>query len=100
MQTEHTQGTWEVFIQPTEIGTTRTINVGSNRIATLKFMPTIEESEANAKLIAAAPELLAALQPLVNFCSIIPKETFTEVGANDFQYILNKCSEALIKATE
>jgi len=60
-----TKGQWKVFIQPSNEGSVRTINVGSKRIATLEFMPTIEESEANALLIANAPAMYAALKEWV-----------------------------------
>ena len=52
-----TKGNWEIFIQPCEKELTRTINVGSKRIATLQYTGNQNESEANANLIAAAPEL-------------------------------------------
>lgn len=59
-----TQGNWEVFIQPSNEGSVRTINVGAKRIATLSFLETIEESEANAKLISSAPAMYQCLKQL------------------------------------
>jgi hypothetical protein len=38
----------------------------SNKIHVIKKEPTLEEGQANAKLIAAAPEMLKALQELLN----------------------------------
>lgn len=60
METKFTEGKWAAKIQPDELGSVRTINVGSKRIATLSFVG-IEESEANARLIESAPELLEML---------------------------------------
>lgn len=60
----------------------------------------VESLMANAKLIAAAPELLEALIPLVNFCSAMPKDIFSQMGLNDLDYILNKSKDAIKKATE
>ena len=59
----------------------------------------VDEYVANAKLIVAAPDLLNALQLIMNFCAIIPKDTFTNVGANDFQALLNNGAAAIKKAT-
>jgi hypothetical protein len=57
-----------------------------------------EEGNANASLIAAAPELLNALQVLVNICSFVPKEVFTEMATNDFNVIIKNAKSAIQKA--
>lgn len=63
MKTTHTAGEWKKIIQPAPHGLTTTINVGSQRICEI-WHTTIDETEANAKLIAAAPDLLKAIQLL------------------------------------
>jgi hypothetical protein len=66
MTTNHTAGPWahddhEIYSEQTDHGAAIcTMNTTSAHF-------TKEEAEANARLIAAAPELLAALQKLVQF---------------------------------
>jgi len=68
-QSKHTPGPWTID------GSVRTsINAGTKHIALANFYNSVEpefnvsgeEHEANARLIAAAPELLAALDELVD----------------------------------
>lgn len=57
---QHTPGTWHAHegqIYPEETGHT---------LALIPYYSGTEEQEANARLIAAAPELLAALQNLLS----------------------------------
>jgi len=93
MKILHTQGEWTIEIQPMPHGTARTINVGSNRIATLEFMPTIEESEANAKLIAAAPILYNAAYSALQAIYAMPKSK-----QGFYQYLINDLLNAIQKA--
>lgn len=65
METKFTEGKWAAKIQPDLEGLVRTINVGSKRIATLSFVG-IEESEANARLIESAPEMLDACKTILH----------------------------------
>jgi len=60
----------------------------------------LDEQEANAKLIAQAPELLEALQSIIDFCVVIPRDTFTREGQVNFQKLLNKAASIIEKATE
>lgn len=99
MESKHTKGNWEIFIQPCEKELTRTINVGTKRIATLNYMGTQDESKANAKLIASAPELLAALIPLYTFCDCTPEGIFADAIYKDLQHLVKAAKEAINKAT-
>ena len=91
MITAHTPGPWTV---EKDIGSTSsrvTFRIGGNIQAAISSeqgiattnapaLMSVEEAEANARLIAAAPELLAALQTLVN--SLCPYDTDPECWAN------------------
>lgn len=63
--TKHTQGPWEAFSLGNFIGVTgKKSDIAYTRLKeiTLDNARSIDEDEANASLIAAAPELLEALQ--------------------------------------
>jgi hypothetical protein len=98
MTNQHTQGEWQVFIQPAPHGTVRTINVGSERVATLEQMESIEESEANAKLIANAPNMLDTLEVILrNFKLNYSQNTPVtmqelEAGINIIQHTISKAT--------
>jgi hypothetical protein len=62
MNTKHTQGEWE-FHYFGDNGN-RQCRIHSNNVTIAKVLQ-IDEAEANAKLIAAAPELLEALKNLL-----------------------------------
>lgn len=57
-----------------------------------------EEQKANAKLIAASPDMLAALNAISEACLCIPKETFTAAGLSNFKEILSQVDSAISKA--
>lgn len=90
MKTKHTKGEWVISpIHPNQIkgqpGTGEIASVSENRIG---------EWEANAKLIAAAPELLNALSFLLN-----------DLDRNDGDLInratlINEAKQAINKATK
>ena len=93
MKTKH----WEIKIQPDEVGLQTTINEGIKRIATIKFNG-IDETEANAKLIAAAPELLNTLKKVDDFLyreNIVKSNHTTE----HFK-LIQSIRESIKKATE
>lgn len=78
MQTSHTLGPWS--IHSNEYAQWISNSLGKAQIAKV-FQPAgmkPEESQANAHLISAAPELLAALEDcLAQFTSILNEERFS-----------------------
>ena len=118
MNNNITKGKWEVnepfkgdnrpFISE---GDTIICYMVPNPSASLNNQPTMD---AHAQAIASLPdimreneelkainaELLKALKVLINFCSFIPKETFTESGKNDFQALLKNGTDVISKATK
>lgn len=88
METKHTEGTWktgpctegiEVFVRGTAIARC------PKSFSDEEFN---KEVEANAKLIAAAPELLEAL-----------KEAYEHIDSYFFPELKEKCLKAINKAT-
>lgn len=91
---QHTSGPW--FAVTNAMGTSINSSPTAQKahiasIATLRFEK--EESEANAKLIAAAPEMLEALSLIVKH---IPKEVIEDQLGDGYW----KVYEAIKKATE
>ena len=75
----HTPGPWKVSRRFDVYQDTQTPGVGGTFIATTKGISELPESvnqvcEADAKLIAAAPELLKALQDILIFDSALSQE--------------------------
>lgn len=70
--TMHTPGPW--VIHPTAhhpaVRSVGTAEVGPKRICTVGTMTGSKVDIANAALIAAAPDLLAALQAMVNYANL------------------------------
>lgn len=66
MKSNHTPGPWSLYgDRPVHICS---MSVAAPTIATVNIdnsLPNYEETEANARLIAAAPDLLAALENIV-----------------------------------
>jgi hypothetical protein len=72
MSTQHTPGPWIKNVVPTSAGSAITIQSADHRIAIIYVdgirkgiddeLPRSIENRANARLIAAAPDLLEALQ--------------------------------------
>lgn len=70
MKTKHTQGKWNLKVN-TILGTEKLIEV--ENICVMKG--TDKEAEANAKLIATAPELLGSLMMIIaSYGPLISKE--------------------------
>jgi hypothetical protein len=99
MKTEYTKGEWrfskdwnEITISP------KGIIVGSQTICKLEsFGKTEEELKANGNLIAAAPELLAALNELLDLLSEkepeMTKEWYLKKYFNNAMSAINKATE-------
>lgn len=93
METKHTPGEWEIKSE-TARQNARVIHKEQGFcIATIN---PIDEAEANAKLISAAPELLEALQLILITCDI--KNINEEYGQLDTHWT-NKVLNAIKKAT-
>lgn len=89
METKHTKGNWRIgyknkfsVICDTPNGTKKTIAIAEMHLKTQ------DEAETNAKLIAAAPELLEAL-----------KEAYEHIDSYFFPELKEKCLKAINKAT-
>lgn len=108
METKHTKGQWHIESQELTKHLYSVVYCGDIRIAEVKSFgkneqfndATIEEKEANAKLIAAAPELLVALIELEDKTKMImsqlvdsPKEIIEDIT-------IQKAINAIKKATE
>ena len=104
---KHTQGPWE--IRATRIDDNAFISdiqapnqdnpsqSGSNpTVATTWYRPDDGEAEANARLIAAAPDLLEALNELVNWFGMDRSDWDGWEGVNE---VLDSASNAIAKAT-
>lgn len=68
---QHTPGPWEVIVPPSSLLTTRLVRGGDGDTVALvgyrDFTAGQAADLANARLIAAAPEMLAALREAVGF---------------------------------
>ncbi|MDH0851826.1 hypothetical protein N5D66_28090 [Delftia tsuruhatensis] len=97
MQDKHTPGPWEAMgtwvrspmHQPE--GLPRGVQIAECRDG--YFLPHTPEAKANARLIAAAPELLEALAETLAFCEA---NTF---GGDDTAALIAKARAAVTKAT-
>lgn len=98
---KHTKGKWVVF----DTGDTIDINAEDSEGFTLiaeipcslrnRYEHLLDEKEANAKLIAAAPELLEALEDVANMC----KGHLIEGLEFDAVEVMENVDEAIKKAT-
>lgn len=97
METKHTKGEWKIVSKSKHRGW---ININSKKgIIARSFhgdmepIVTVEEAEANVKLIAAAPDLLEALQSIVG--------TLENEGVSwRYENEINLAKNAIKKATE
>jgi hypothetical protein len=105
MSTQHTQGPWIENVVPTSAGSAITIQSADHRIAIIYVdgirkgiddeLPRSIENRANARLIAAAPDLLEAAQRLAS------RGFFTPVACADEATLADMASmrAAIAKAT-
>lgn len=89
----HTPGPWEHLAG----------SIGTHKFGLIAMMPPKAESAANARLIAAAPELLAALQAAVEYLHANrPKgkvrDIFSQLNAHE-NGVLKPARAAIAKAT-
>ena len=119
MKTKHTPGPWEIMADPDKKGmhplhdnrfistkgASDEISFGYDKRdgnwhldegSIICQMTDSEEQEANARLIAAAPELLAALQDLVKRCAALD-QSVTHDGIENC-YAIAKAREAIQRA--
>ena len=91
MTTQHTPGPWRVTAAKVMAGNGRAICLIENR----KLHEGFQESSANARLAAAAPELLDTLQRFVTACDAhLPEPTHQA-----FCGLFASAREAIAKAT-
>lgn len=101
---KHTPGTWKIdFSYPRGLpGGISTMNGGRPVTRFNTFArPTSPEALANARLIAAAPDLLEALQYAVNTIEAM-RPTFSQVKDEGHAYhdqVLTTARAAIVKAT-
>ena len=100
MKTKHTPGPWHVgHTSNTEEGKNEFIDIDSKKGSIARawhpnvFSGTQKETEANAKLIAAAPELLEALKAIKDNIKELAIDNIVKVG------ILGLTQKAIEKAT-
>lgn len=100
METKHTPGPWEVdAIDSTTIQIKAEGAVVAEVASASAFTRLSEEQRANARLIAAAPELLDALQNFadqMDGCMNWPDTTSSQIALGD---IANIARAAIAKAT-
>ena len=89
---KHTQGEWINLGYRIDVE----IADGLSGICEMSEWMEEEEMEANCKLMAAAPELLEALQELIGYT----KATLKEHGIPFFDDLGETCNNAILKATE
>ena len=100
MKTEFTKGEWEldrdfIYTELSEV----ICDIDPIGVSTKVFTRSKEEAIANAKLIAAAPELLARLNSLVLSVKAHPDYQFGEEG-DEWHDIVSLAEEVIKKATE
>ena len=91
MQTQHTPGPWLFRTAPTSAGLCHIVSAADwrgafiygdgIRIGVDDALPKAQELAANARLIAAAPDLLEALEAILPF---IPRTSASEGGASKY----------------
>lgn len=104
---EHTTGPWE-FIDATKsakykFAPTCIIRAGDKQVASFSWndnspwFPTKDESQANARLIAIAPELLEVLKAFV--AETVDYATINKLGDPEKQHNVKWARQVIAKAT-
>lgn len=95
METKHTKGPWVVSNSGGSVQRCGMVHPSIICILEKSPLKISPEVEANAKLIAAAPELLKALQYAVKFIKLCPKITEEEQpqGLEKWERIIQKATE-------
>ncbi len=94
MKTKHTAGQWE--LQYYGDNGNRKCRIHSDNVTIATVAP-IDEQQANAKLIASAPELIEALQLLLKSHRQL---TFEKNHSLNDNWLEEKAHEAILKATK
>ena len=94
METRHTPGPWQENYTPHQIGI---FAPAASRSICSIFLPVAdyEAEEANARLIAAAPDLLAALEEIAR----AKTTTGADTNVKTIWAIVKRAEEAITKAT-
>ena len=100
MNVEHTPGPWGLSSETSTIikaydafGETKIIIGSASGYKGSPFFPSDETADANARLMAAAPDLLEALQAL------LPDAVGNHIGGPDTQARIDAARAAIAKAT-
>ena len=91
MTTKHTQGDWVI---KTPNNSHQIIDSEFGMVATISHPYGDDEAEANAKLIAAAPALLQALEFISSYASM------RRVDMDSLNAIAEQCEKVIKQATE
>lgn len=99
-ETKHTPGPWRIIINRHPLDFTIAGSLpGDHYRLQVATVQGLKASEANAKLIAAAPELLAALVALFENCSMIHKYWGENCNSEQAQAAMEAGRAAISKAT-
>jgi hypothetical protein len=93
VETKHTPGPWRVDIADTVKGP------NGERVADAWIHEAIEVSEANARLIAAAPDLLAACESLSDWLEYTMGAQSSVTNRNELRAQVESARAAIARAT-
>lgn len=96
-ESKHTPGPWTVGVDEQDHGRPYVKDAEGYVVCALIFEPGTGEPEANARLIAAAPDLLEALRACHDYLSCIPESAAG--GDDDAVGLTRRAAAAISKAT-